>query len=562
MIPVVEHGQIGGVPVLRADAASGRYMAALIFRVGRFDEPLPLAGITHMVEHLTFAGKPRADYHFNASVSGCYTSFHMETADLGDIRDFVDTVCRGLAADHATVIDRERLVLRTEAASRGGAGALGVCLGERYGATGPGISNYPEFGLRNVSWQDIAAWRRSWFTADNAVLCIGGAVPGGLRVDLPPGMPPAAPALRPLPLTLPAFTTAARGGIGLSLVGPRSAGTQVTVDVLQRRLTQVLRHEHGLTYDVRVAAEELSRDLVHHWMTADALPEQLPMAAHSMFTVFESLAAGGCDPTEIKDFVRRMADAYASPAGPAIALQSQARALLSGRPPRELAEHLHMAEQVTPADVARTMRTLHDQMIVAVPGALPAVRGRMGPLPAWSAGTVAGKERKSVDSDATLTVGDDGVMLTDNAGRHVTVRYDAVAALLRWNDGRQTLVGDDGFAVQLDPDEWPGGQKVLDSVAARVRTGAVVEIGEAGSPRPGRGRVTRQGGNGQSRTAPKKRKLSRKQAEVIFYAICAVLVVAGIVAFAAGAAQGAWLAGIAAVSLGRVLVRSTARRKR
>ena len=194
MIPVVEHGQIGGVPVLRADAASGRYMAALVFRVGRFDEPLPLAGITHMVEHLTFAGKPRADYHFNASVSGCYTSFHMETADLGDSRDFVDTVCRGLAAHHATVIDRERLVLRTEAASRGGAGALGVCLGERYGATGPGISNYPEFGLRNVSWRDVAAWRRSWFTADNAVLCIGGAVPSGLRVDLPPGTPPAAPA--------------------------------------------------------------------------------------------------------------------------------------------------------------------------------------------------------------------------------------------------------------------------------------------------------------------------------------------------------------------------------
>ena len=38
-------------------------------------------------------------------------------------------------------------------------------------------------------------------------------------------------------------------------------------------------------------------------------------------------------------------------------------------------------------------------------------------------------------------------MLTPEEGRHVTVCFDAMAALLCWNDGQRTLVGTDGFAV-------------------------------------------------------------------------------------------------------------------
>ena len=134
MLPVVERDLVDGVPVLRSTGVAGRHGAALVFRVGQFDEALPNRGITHMVEHLTFGGHHEARYQFNASVDGCYTRYLVESQDPADIAAYLRAVCEGLAADHGQVLDRERRILRTEAASRGGAGMLGNCLVERYGA--------------------------------------------------------------------------------------------------------------------------------------------------------------------------------------------------------------------------------------------------------------------------------------------------------------------------------------------------------------------------------------------------------------------------------------------
>ena len=74
MNSVIERGVVDGVTALRSKGVPGRHLAALTFRVGRFDETLPAAGITHMVEHLTLSRHQEADYKFNASVSGRHTT--------------------------------------------------------------------------------------------------------------------------------------------------------------------------------------------------------------------------------------------------------------------------------------------------------------------------------------------------------------------------------------------------------------------------------------------------------------------------------------------------------
>lgn len=51
-LPRVERSQLDGVTVLQADSVTGQSAAALMFRVGCFDDTLPLAGITHLTEHL------------------------------------------------------------------------------------------------------------------------------------------------------------------------------------------------------------------------------------------------------------------------------------------------------------------------------------------------------------------------------------------------------------------------------------------------------------------------------------------------------------------------------
>jgi hypothetical protein len=110
---------------------TGRNAAALVFRVGRFDETLAVAGITHLVEHLTLSAGPKTAYQFNAEVTGRFTAFFMESADPADIAHFITTVCRGLAGDHRYGLDQEKRVLRTEAASRSRAGCRGSRRGRR-----------------------------------------------------------------------------------------------------------------------------------------------------------------------------------------------------------------------------------------------------------------------------------------------------------------------------------------------------------------------------------------------------------------------------------------------
>ena len=481
MIPEVHRDLIDGIPVLRADSPGGRSGAMLTFRVGRFDETLPSSGITHLVEHLTLSGPDRPGYEFNAEVSGRLTTFYMEGPAPSDVASFVARVCRGLAADHSSRLDQEKRVLRTEAASRGGPGALGSCLIERYGATGPGLAGYQEFGLRKLTWEQVAAWRDRWFVAGNAVLCVLGEMPAGLRIALPPGRPPEMPALHPCDIPLPCFTVTGRGGIGMSLAGPGLLASSVTLNVLQQRLSTQLRHDRGLAYSVNLAGEHLDAGLRHAWVAADALPEQAPMAAHVMLDTFEKLAGGGATAEEITDYSRRLQDIYASPAGPTVVLRRQAENILTARPLRDPAETLRLTGELTGDAIAAAAAGLYASMIMATPGFLPAVQGRMHQIRPWSATRVeGGVDYRSRDSAATLTVGERGVMLSPEPERFVTVPSDQVAALLKWNDGTLTLVGTNGFRIQLDPAEWDGAGDALRALEAGTDPGLIVAIDSPG----------------------------------------------------------------------------------
>lgn len=521
MNAVIERGVVDGVTALRSNAVAGRHLAALTFRVGRFDEALPSAGITHMVEHLTLSGRPEAACKFNASVTGQYTTFYLETADPADITEFMAAVCRGLSADHSALLDRERRILRTEAASRGGAGALGTCLAERYGARGPGLANYREFAFQRAGWDEVASWRERWFTAGNAVLWVAGDVPDGLRLPLPVGPAVFTKAVTPLDLTLPGYVAVqASGGIGLSVISDRSFAQYAATYVLQRRLTRVLRHEHGLSYDVGLASEDVGRDEVHWWLAADALPEQTPMAAHMMMATVEALADGACEDEELGSYQRLVREQAQQPGASVAIMQRQARALLDGRPPRSAEETSQLLAEVTVKDVMVAARALQESMIVVTPGLVPAVQGRMRELPKWSRATVSGTEHQPVVSGrhVTLTSASDGVMLSDRSANHVTIRYAAVAALVRWNDNKFSLIGDDGFTILLDAAEWRDGPSVVGEILRHVPGNLVVPIDEPGPQRPaagaddtGKAEGATGAGNGKSARAPggKRRRQAR-----------------------------------------------------
>ena len=65
------------------------------------------------------------------------------------------------------------------------------------------------------------------------------------------------------------------------------------------------------------------------------------------------------------------------------------------------------------------------------------------------------------------------------------MRSDQVAALLRWSDAKLTLIGTDGFVLQLDPADWDGAGDALQVLANRTDPDLVVTID---APAPARGK--------------------------------------------------------------------------
>jgi hypothetical protein len=180
-------------------------------------------------------------------------------------------------------------------------------------------------------------------------------------------------------------------------------------------------------------------------------------------------------------YSQRLRDVYAPPAGPVLIMRRHAGNILTGRPVREPAETLRLVAELTGDAIGAAAAGLYASMIVATPGRLPAVEGRMPQLPQCSAAQIeGGTSYRSRESAATLTIGERGVMLTAEPGRFVAVPSDQVAAVLKWNDAALTLIGTDGFRLQLDPAEWDGADDALRALEAGTDPGLIVAIDSPG----------------------------------------------------------------------------------
>jgi hypothetical protein len=262
--------------------------------------------------------------------------------------------------------------------------------------------------------------------------------------------------LRPCELDLPAYLVAGRGGVGISLIADAGLASGAALAILLSMLMQQLRHQRGLSYQVTSASEYLDPWLRHAWIAADALPDEVPMAAHVALTVLEELAADCATEQELADYVQQMRRACEALDARWQLLLSQARSHLLRGKIRDQAGMLRRAAALTSRDIATAMTDLRRQMIVVTPQVLPAVQGRMPPLRATPAAAVTGIRYPARGASGSLIIGADGVSLQGEPDLLATVRFDDLAALLRWNDGTQMLVGNDGFQIRLAAGDWNG----------------------------------------------------------------------------------------------------------
>lgn len=442
--------EIDGVPVLFVKA-SGPLRAGLMFRVGRADEPLPLAGITHLVEHLAMHRHGLMDHHANASVGAIVTHFYTG-GTAAEVVSFFDKLCGSLADLPLARLGVEKEILRTEASGRGG-GVNGSLPVWRYGAQGYGLLTYNEFGVHRATADDLRNWTAANFTRDNAVLWLSGEeIPADLHLSLPAGdrrpVPEPSNALR----NTPAYFHADADGVVMDTVVPRSIAAQLYSAVLERALYRELRLDAGVSYTASTDYSPRGDGMATLTAYVDALPEKHSAAFNGFVDVFKQLAKSGIDAQEL-EAVRAMALAgvdhpdYDKARLPAAALD-----LLTGRPVRTVAENAARLREVTVADVAAVAADAYANALVQVPYGVIAETSGFVPAPATSESAVTGRRHPARGgSDTALVIATDGVSVVDKSGQALTVRFADCAARLRWPDGASAFIGKDGIVVTIEP---------------------------------------------------------------------------------------------------------------
>ncbi|MFF8483971.1 pitrilysin family protein [Streptomyces sp. CAI-85] len=451
---LLSHTTVQGVPVLYAPGTGKEITAGLFFRVGRADETLATAGITHLVEHLALHRLGLSDLHHNGATGSTYTLFHATGAEE-EIVAHLNGVCAGLRDLPMERLETEKEILRTEAAGRG-TGPNHQMPVWRYGAQGYGLAGYSEPGTWSLTADQVRRWAETRFTRDNAVLWItADHVPEGLDLALPAGERIPAPApTSALPVT-PAYIHGEDGHVVLTSVVRRSTAASVYADVVGRALFKDLRQEGGYSYTAE--ADYSPRDAEYATLTAyaDALPEKQDAVVGGFVDTLARLRAGRIEQSELDSVRTRLLKLYDLPDLGAVSLPSYALSLLLGHPILSPDRHRAELDAVTLADLREVAREAWASALLQVPGRGVDWAG-LTLAPQHSEDEVTGTRHVSLENEqVALVIGAEGVSLVTPRGP-VTVRFDALAAITARPDGARVLTGHDGFVVTVEPTLFKG----------------------------------------------------------------------------------------------------------
>ncbi len=196
-------------------------------------------------------------------------------------------------------LEHERRVLSIEARQRG-RGLVTDHLSRRFGATGPGLFDWDEWGLHRLTRDEVWAWAATRFTRANAVLSLSGPPPPGLRLELFDGVHLPTTTVAPFHASLPA-STIWDGPAGLTALVPRSRAATGALSIYAERVVQTLRHEMGAAYSPAAdyipstaALRSSSRRPRRPASTAPGRVAPLPDAGDLASTVRRQPRSNGC----------------------------------------------------------------------------------------------------------------------------------------------------------------------------------------------------------------------------------------------------------------------------
>lgn len=477
----MHHDLIDGVPVIWTETP-GPLEATLMFGCGVQDETFRTLGVTHLVEHLAMSTLPRLHFDHNASVSLSITDFTC-TGRPEQVVDFLARVCTALTELPLERIEKEAGVLAAE-----GSGAADPVTGEllsiRYGTQGLGLASFSGPGADRIPLEAVRETVARHFHAGNAVLALTGPPPQGLRLPLPPGSRTAR-APHPAPRhTGPSWHRADVPGPGLLLsCDLNDQAMLLATHVLCQRLTDTVRHEHGLSYDVGGTAVHVGPGRGERSVQLDVREGQEKRVTELLWQ--EALRLAEEEPTEAELAEEREAarEFLTDPRTLDMELGERAADLLLDETHLDAGTKLAQQAEVTPAQVRAAFAAAMETALLLVPGqveqltlgrpdrsALPAAdcseRTALPAGPQYRPPLLA-RARFGAARKVRLVVNADGAWWQDEEGQVHGFPYTEVVGV-EVHDGGRVLHGLGNCFVPVTPELFTGLGPALAAIDAAV----------------------------------------------------------------------------------------------
>lgn len=449
---------MSGLPVYWAEGCE--FAAGLMFRVGRADEPLPLRGITHLLEHLL----QRAVYPEDREVDGTVTAQHMIFEWQGErvqVLERLCALCAAIRAPFASRLTDEFRVMDIEGDTRSFAARL---LRERFGAAGFGAAGFRQYALGWVGEVQLRAWADAYLTSGNAGIWMTGEPPARLELGLPAGPRVATPATDVIPgMRLPAQRWFDDDGVAVSLTGARSVALFCAVEVAGARAQTRLRYELALTYAVQDRYEPLDSVTAHAYVQADCHEEDAGRVRDELLAVLDGVARDGPTAGELKraqtDWLEHLAPDVA-----ADRLQHRVHDELLGVPYRSDGELRREVASMTPATVAAALAASLPTLMILAPRRLAAPPGfddydERSPDPVAGTTFASSEEGSSV----RLILGPEGVSSVGDEDP-VTIRFADMCAAFTSDPRSVELISRDGLWLDVDAADWTDGNELLERI--------------------------------------------------------------------------------------------------
>jgi predicted Zn-dependent peptidase len=444
----------------------------LIFRVGAVDETLPTHGITHLVEHLAMFPLMQtldATSRLNATVEPFRTRF-MATGTPQEVASFLSDVTSNLTALPLDRVENEKRVLRTEAANRT-TGSVKAAWSWRFGAVGPGLIDFEEYGLRWLTADHVGHWAQSWFTAGNAVVWLSGPVPENFKLNLKKGARNPVPALRSLKFATPAIYQQGDRWALLSMLGPRTTAINLGTRIFDSRLRDRIRHQASIAYEVHATYQRLDPDTAEITAFADSLAPNAKNAAQALVDVTRDLAASGPSVEEIAAVQAERRRAREHPESGLALLEQEAIEELEGLERKSVEELEAEAQALTPADVAKAFQEALPTAVLAIPREVTMTIAGFTPIPLGSGERAKGAHVSPMPGSGhsdVIDYSDQGISLTQPNRTTIGMRWSDVVVAPWWSDGRRSLINTDGAGIHIVPAKWQLVQPLVEAIRRRV----------------------------------------------------------------------------------------------